>query len=151
MQVILLKKVPNLGALGEKVAVRPGYGRNFLIPGGYAAPATEANLKAFEERRAELEREAAAAAALAEEQKVVLEGLSVTIARKSGDEGRLFGSVGTADIAIAAAASEAGVKIERHQVRLPNGPLRAVGQYEIAVHLHADVQSNLKIEIVSES
>jgi large subunit ribosomal protein L9 len=149
MQVILLKKVPNLGALGEKVAVRPGYGRNFLIPGGYAAPATEANLKAFEERRAELEREAAAAAALAEEQKVVMEGLSVTIARKSGDEGRLFGSVGTADIA--AAASEAGVKIERHQVRLPNGPLRAVGQYEIAVHLHADVQGNLKIEIVSES
>ncbi|HSQ06198.1 MAG TPA: 50S ribosomal protein L9 [Chromatiaceae bacterium] len=149
MQVILLKKVPNLGALGEKVAVRPGYGRNFLIPGGYAAPATEANLKAFEERRAELEGEAAAAAALAEEQKVVMEGLSVTIARKSGDEGRLFGSVGTADIA--AAASEAGVKIERHQVRLPNGPLRAVGQYEIAVHLHADVQGNLKIEIVSES
>lgn len=149
MQVILLKKVPNLGALGEKVAVRPGYGRNFLIPGGYAAPATEANLKAFEERRAELEREAAAAAALAEEQKVVMEGLSVTIARKSGDEGRLFGSVGTADIA--AAASEAGVKIERHQVRLPNGPLRAVGQYEIAVHLHADVQGNLKVEIVSES
>ena len=149
MQVILLKKVPNLGALGEKVAVRPGYGRNFLIPGGYAAPATEANLKAFEERRAELEREAAAAAARAEEQKVVMEGLSVTIARKSGDEGRLFGSVGTADIA--AAASEAGVEIERHQVRLPNGPLRAVGQYEIAVHLHADVQGNLKIEIVSES
>jgi len=149
MQVILLKKVPNLGALGEKVAVRPGYGRNFLIPGGYAAPATEANLKAFEERRAELEREAAAAAALAEEQKVVMEGLSVTIARKSGDEGRLFGSVGTADIA--AAASEAGVQIERHQVRLPNGPLRAVGQYEIPVHLHADVQGNLKVEIVSES
>jgi len=149
MQVILLKKVPNLGALGEKVVVRPGYGRNFLIPGGYAAPATEANLKAFEERRAELEREAAAAAALAEEQKVVMEGLSVTIARKSGDEGRLFGSVGTADIA--AAASEAGVQIERHQVRLPNGPLRAVGQYEIPVHLHADVQGNLKVEIVSES
>jgi len=149
MQVILLKKVPNLGVLGEKVAVRPGYGRNFLIPGGYAAPATEANLKAFEERRAELEREAAAAAALAEEQKVVMEGLSVTIARKSGDEGRLFGSVGTADIA--AAASEAGVQIERHQVRLPNGPLRAVGQYEIPVHLHADVQGNLKVEIVSES
>jgi len=149
MQVILLKKVPNLGALGEKVAVRPVYGRNFLIPGGYAAPATEANLKAFEERRAELEREAAAAAARAEEQKVVMEGLSVTIARKSGDEGRLFGSVGTADIA--AAASEAGIEIERHQVRLPTGPLRAVGQYEIAVHLHADVQGNLKIEIVSES
>jgi large subunit ribosomal protein L9 len=149
MQVILLKKVPNLGSLGEKVAVRPGYGRNFLIPGGYAAPATEANLKAFEERRAELEREAAAAAARAEEQKVVMEGLSVTIARKSGDEGRLFGSVGTGDIATA--AQEAGLVIERSQVRLPSGPLRAVGQYEIVVHLHADVQGNLKVEIVSES
>jgi len=149
MQVILLKKVPNLGSLGEKVAVRPGYGRNFLIPGGYAAPATEANLKAFEERRAELEREAAAAAARAEEQKVVMEGMSVTIARKSGDEGRLFGSVGTGDIATA--AQEAGLVIERSQVRLPSGPLRAVGQYEIVVHLHADVQGNLKVEIVSES
>jgi large subunit ribosomal protein L9 len=149
MQVILLKKVPNLGALGEKVAVRPGYGRNFLIPGGYAAPATEANLKAFEERRAEHEREAAAAAARAEEQKVVMEGLSVTIARKSGDEGRLFGSVGTGDIA--SAAQEAGLVIERSQIRLPSGPLRAVGQYEVLVHLHADVQGNLKVEIVSES
>lgn len=149
MQVILLKKVPNLGALGEKVAVRPGYGRNFLIPGGYAAPATEANLKAFEERRAELEREAAAAAARAEEQKVVMEALSVTIARKSGDEGRLFGSVGTSDIA--AAAQAVGLAIERSQVRLPSGPLRAVGQYEIVVHLHADVHGTLKVEIVSES
>ena len=149
MQVILLKKVPNLGSLGEKVVVRPGYGRNFLIPGGYAAPATEANLKAFEERRAELEREAAATAARAEEQKVVMEGMSVTIARKSGDEGRLFGSVGTGDIATA--AQEAGLVIERSQVRLPSGPLRAVGQYEIVVHLHADVQGNLKVEIVSES
>jgi large subunit ribosomal protein L9 len=149
MQVILLKKVPNLGALGEKVAVRPGYGRNFLIPGGYAAPATEANLKAFEERRAELEREAEQILAGAEEHKVRMEAISVTIARKSGDEGRLFGSVGVADIA--AAAREAGIEIERQQVRLPSGPLRTVGQYEVVVHLHADVQGNLKVEIVSES
>jgi large subunit ribosomal protein L9 len=149
MQVILLKKVPNLGTLGEKVAVRPGYGRNFLIPGGYAAPATEANLKAFEERRAELEREAEQTLAGAEEHKVRMEGISVTIARKSGDEGRLFGSVGTADIANAARA--AGIEIERHQVRLPSGPLRTVGQYEVLIHLHADVQGTLKVEIVSES
>ena len=149
MQVILLKKVPNLGALGEKVAVRPGYGRNFLIPGGYAAPATEANLKAFEERRAELERAAEQILAGAEEHKVRMEAISVTIARKSGDEGRLFGSVGVADIA--AAAREAGIEIERQQVRLPSGPLRTVGQYEVVVHLHADVQGNLKVEIVSES
>jgi large subunit ribosomal protein L9 len=149
MEVILLKKVPNLGALGEKVSVRPGYGRNYLIPRGIAASATEANLKAFEERRAELEREAEQALVRAEEHKVRLEAVSVSIARKSGDEGRLFGSVGTADIA--AAAREAGIEIEKHQVRLPIGPLRAVGHYDVVVHLHADVQGTLKVEVVSES
>jgi large subunit ribosomal protein L9 len=149
MEVILLKKVPNLGALGEKVSVRPGYGRNYLLPRGIAASATEANLKAFEERRAELEREAEQALVRAEEHKVRLEAVSVSIARKSGDEGRLFGSVGTADIA--AAAREAGIEIEKHQVRLPAGPLRAVGQYDVAIYLHADVQGTLKVEIVSES
>ncbi len=149
MEVILLKKVPNLGALGEKVSVRPGYGRNYLIPGGYAASATEANLKAFEERRAELEREAEAAVARAEEDKLRLDDLAVSIARKSGDEGRLFGSVGTGDIA--AAAREVGLVIEKHQVRLPSGPLRTVGHYEIAIHLHADVVGTLKVEVVPES
>ena len=149
MEVILLKKVPNLGTLGEKVSVRPGYGRNFLIPGGYAASATEANLKAFEERRAELEREAEAAVARAEEDKLRLDDLAVSIARKSGDEGRLFGSVGTGDIA--AAAREVGLVIEKHQVRLPNGPLRTVGHYEVAIHLHADVVGTLKVEVVPES
>jgi large subunit ribosomal protein L9 len=148
MEVILLKKVPNLGGLGEKVAVRPGYGRNFLIPGGFAAPATPANLEAFEARRAELEREAEQALAGAEEDKVRLEALSVSIARKSGDEGRLFGSVGTGDIA--AAASEAGVAVAKHQVRLPEGPLRAVGHYEVTIHLHADVLGTLKVEVVPE-
>jgi len=149
MEVILLKKVQNLGALGEKVSVRSGYGRNYLIPQGYAASATEANLKAFDERRAELEREAEQTLVRAEEHKVRLEGLSVTIARKSGDEGRLFGSVGTGDIAVA--ARESGIEIEKHQVRLPAGPLRAVGHYEVAIHLHADVQGTLKVEIVPES
>jgi large subunit ribosomal protein L9 len=149
MEVILLKKVQNLGALGEKVSVRSGYGRNYLIPQGYAASATEANLKAFDERRAELEREAEQTLVRAEEHKVRLEGLSVTIARKSGDEGRLFGSVGTGDIAVA--ARESGIEIEKYQVRLPAGPLRAVGHYEVAIHLHADVQGTLKVEIVPES
>jgi large subunit ribosomal protein L9 len=149
MEVILLKKVTNLGGLGEKVSVRPGYGRNYLIPGGYAASATEANLKAFEERRAELEREAEQVLLRAEEHKARLEGLSVSIARKSGDEGRLFGSVGTGDIAVAARA--AGIEIDKSQVRLPAGPLRTVGQYDVAIHLHADVQGTLKVEIVSES
>jgi len=149
MEVILLKKVQNLGALGEKVSVRSGYGRNYLIPQGYAASATEANLKAFDERRAELEREAEQTLVRAEEHKVRLEGLSVTIARKSGDEGRLFGSVGTGDIAVA--DRESGIEIEKHQVRLPTGPLRAVGHYEVAIHLHADVQGTLKVEIVPES
>jgi large subunit ribosomal protein L9 len=148
MEVILLKKVPNLGGLGEKVSVRPGYGRNFLIPGGYAASATEANLKAFEDRRAELEREAETALARAEEQKLRLDDLSVSIARKSGDEGRLFGSVGAGDIA--AAATQAGIEVGKHQVRLPAGPLRTVGHYEIAIHLHADVVGSLKVEVVPE-
>lgn len=148
MEVILLKKVPNLGSLGEKVVVRPGYGRNYLIPGGHAAAATPANLEAFEARRAELEREAEAVLATAEEDKVRLEELSVSIARKSGDEGRLFGSVGTGDIA--AAASEAGVAVAKHQVRLPEGPLRAVGHYEVAIHLHPDVLGTLKVEVVPE-
>jgi large subunit ribosomal protein L9 len=148
MEVILLKKVQSLGGLGEKVSVRPGYGRNYLIPRGYAASATPANLKAFEERRAELEREAEQAIARAEEYKARLDELSVSIARKSGDEGRLFGSVGTADIA--AATREAGVEIEKHQVRLSAGPLRTVGHHEVAIHLHADVQGTLKVEIVPE-
>jgi large subunit ribosomal protein L9 len=149
MEVILLKKVPNVGALGEKVSVRPGYGRNYLIPKGYAAPATEANLNAFKERRVELEREAEQSLTRAEEHKVRLEGLSVSIARRSGEEGRLFGSVGTGDIA--AAAREAGVEVEKHQVRLPTGPLRSVGHYDVVIHLHADVQGTLKVEIVPEA
>lgn len=148
MEVILLKKVDNLGELGDKVSVRPGYGRNFLIPQGYAAPATKANLEAFEARRAELERQAAATLAEAQQRKAQLEGLRITIARKAGDEGRLFGSVGTADIADA--VTEAGVALERHEVRLPEGTLRAVGDYEVDLHLHADVDAKLNLEIVAE-
>ena len=146
MDVILLKKVGGLGELGDKVAVRPGYGRNYLIPQGYAAPATPENLKAFEERRAELEREAAEALAAAEARKERLADLSVSIARKAGDEGRLFGSVGTADIA--AAITEAGVEVEKSEVRLPSGPLRNVGEYEIDLHLHSDVGTTVRVEVI---
>jgi len=146
VDVILLKKVGGLGELGDKVAVRPGYGRNYLIPQGYAAPATPENLKAFEERRAELEREAAEALAAAEARKERLADLSVSIARKAGDEGRLFGSVGTADIA--AAITEAGVEVEKSEVRLPSGPLRNVGEYEIDLHLHSDVGTTVRVEVI---
>jgi len=146
VDIILLKKVGGLGDLGDKVSVRPGYGRNFLIPTGCAAPATESNLKAFEERRAELEAQAAAALAEAENRKSRLDGLSVTIARKAGDEGRLFGSVGTADIALAIA--DAGVNVEKSEVRLPAGPFRAIGEHEVELHLHSDVNVSVRIEVV---
>jgi len=146
VDIILLKKVGGLGDLGDKVSVRPGYGRNFLIPTGCAAPATESNLKAFEERRAELEAQAAAALAEAENRKSCLDGLSVTIARKAGDEGRLFGSVGTADIALA--ITDAGVNVEKSEVRLPAGPFRAIGEHEVELHLHSDVNVSVRIEVV---
>jgi len=148
VEVILLKKVGHLGDLGEKVAVRSGYGRNFLIPSGYAVPATEANLKAFEERRAELEKEATEALAAAELRRAKLDGLTVTVARKAGDEGKLFGSVGTQDIADAIAAM--GSELEKQEVRLPDGPFRAAGEYEVTLHLHADVDASIKLEVIPE-
>jgi len=146
VDVILLKKVGGLGELGDKVAVRPGYGRNYLIPQGFAAPATPDNLKAFEERRAELEREAAEALTAAEARKEQLADMTVRIARKAGDEGRLFGSVGTADIA--AAVTEAGVEVHKSEVRLPTGPLRNVGEFDIDLHLHSDVDTTVRVEII---
>jgi len=147
VDVILMKKVRGLGDLGDKVAVRPGYGRNYLIPFGVAKPATEENLKQFEQRRAELEREAADALAQAEARKEQLEGLSVRIPRKAGEQGRLFGSVGTADVA--AAVSEAGVEVDKREVRLPSGPFRAVGDYEVELRLHSDVDALVRIEVIA--
>jgi len=146
VDVILLKKVSGLGDLGDKVAVRAGYGRNFLIPTGCAAPATAKNLQAFEERRAELEAQAAAVLAEAEARKGRLEGISVTIARKAGDEGRLFGSIGTGDIA--EAITGAGVEVAKGEVRLPSGPFRAIGEHDVELHLHSDVDVTVRIEIV---
>ncbi|MFD2113086.1 50S ribosomal protein L9 [Thiorhodococcus fuscus] len=146
MEVILLKNVGNLGVLGDKVKVRSGYGRNYLLPGGFAVAATPENLEAFEARRAELEREAAELLAAAEARKARLEGVRLTVARKAGDEGRLFGSVGTADIA--QAAVEAGFELDKSEVRLPNGAFRTVGEYDVVLHLHVDVDVEIKVDVV---
>lgn len=148
MEVILLQKVENLGNLGDKVKVRPGFGRNYLIPNGKAKPATAENIKEFEARRAELERLAAEAVAAAESRKAQLEGLEVTITSRAGEEGKLFGSIGTADVA--EAVTKAGVPVTRQEVRMPQGPIRAVGEYEIALHLHTDVDASVKIIVAAE-
>lgn len=148
MDVILLEKVDNLGNLGDKVAVRPGYGRNFLIPKGRAVAATPENLKAFEARRAELEQQAAERLASASARKGKLDGLAITIKHRAGDEGKLFGSVGTSDIADAVEAL--GVALEKSEIRLPQGALRVAGEHDVNVHLHADVNATLKLTIVGE-
>lgn len=148
MDVILLKKVDNLGNLGDRVQVRSGYGRNYLIPSGHAVPATEENIKAFEERRAELEQQADEFLAAAQARKAQLEQLTIAIARKAGDEGRLFGSVGAGDIA--KAVQESGVELGKNEVRLPQGPYRAVGEYEVELHLHSDVNATLRLEVIPE-
>jgi large subunit ribosomal protein L9 len=148
MEVILLEKIENLGVMGDKVNVKPGYGRNFLIPKGKAAPATEANIAAFEARRAELEKAAAESLAAAEARRDRLAEMHVTISAKAGDEGKLFGSIGTADIADAISA--AGATVERHEVRLPTGAFRQVGDYDVELHLHADVNTTIKLTIAAE-
>ena len=148
MEVILLEKVANLGTLGTKVNVKPGYGRNFLIPQGKAVPATKVNLEAFEARRAELERQEAETLAAAQARAEQLATLAVVIAAKSGDEGKLFGSVGTRDIAEAVTA--AGVAVNKLEVRLPNGALRNTGEYKIALQLHSDVMAEVAVTIVAE-
>jgi|SRR5690554_1723593 len=148
MEVILLEKVANLGTLGDKVKVKAGYGRNFLLPYGKAVPATEVNLKAFEERRAELEKAAAEKLSVAQARAEALEGVSFTIGSKAGDEGKLFGSIGVRDIADAITAS--GTEVDRSEVRLPEGPLRAIGEYDVDLQLHSDVEVTIKLTIVAE-
>lgn len=145
MEVILLEKVDNLGGLGDKVTVKSGYGRNYLIPQSKAVSATKSNVEAFEARRAELEKQAAETLAAAEARKTQLEGITATVSRKAGDEGRLFGSVGTVDIAEAAVA--AGAELQKKEVRLPDGPFHSVGEFEVQIHLHSDVNATLKLVI----
>lgn len=147
MQIILLEKVANLGDLGDVVKVKDGYGRNFLIPQGKAKRATEANLKEFEARRAELEAKQAVILADAKVRAEKLEGAVVTIEQKAGVDGRLFGSVTSIDIAEAVTAS--GVEVKRHEVRLPNGALKAIGEYELEIALHHDVVTPVKIVVVA--
>lgn len=148
MEVILLEKVANLGSLGDKVKVKAGYGRNFLLPYGKAVAATAENLKAFEERRAELEKAAAEKLAAAQARAEALEGASVTITSKAGEEGKLFGSIGVRDIADAVTAG--GTEVEKSEVRLPEGPLRVTGEYDIELQLHSDVTAVIKLVVVAE-
>ncbi|HKK55297.1 50S ribosomal protein L9 [Marinobacter sp.] len=148
MDVILLEKVANLGSLGDKVKVKAGYGRNFLLPYGKAVPATADNLKAFEERRAELEKAAAERLTEAQARAEALSGASVTITSKAGEEGKLFGSIGVRDIADAITAT--GTEVEKSEVRLPEGPLRLVGEYEIELQLHSDVTTTINLAVVAE-
>jgi len=148
MNVILLEKVGKLGSLGDKVTVKSGYGRNFLIPQGKAVPANDANVAEFETRRAELEKAAAEKLAAAEVRAEKLNELDVTIVSKAGDEGKLFGSIGTRDIADAISA--AGVEVVKSEVKLPEGSLRSVGDFEISVQLHSDVTAIVKLAVVAE-
>jgi len=148
VNVILLQKVANLGNIGDRVKVRSGYGRNFLLPQGKATLATPENIARFEARRAELERAAREHLESAGERAAAMKDFKLTIPAKAGTEGKLFGSIGTADIA--EACNKAGFKIERSEVRLPSGPLRMLGEHVVSLHLHADVDVPLAVAIVPE-
>ena len=148
MEIILLEKIANLGAMGEKVNVKPGYGRNYLIPQGKATPATADNIAEYEARRADLEKAAAEALAAAEARRDALLEKVITIMSKAGDEGKLFGSIGTADIA--SVVSEQLVAVERNEVRLPDGAFRTIGEHEVQIQLHTDVNVVVKLIIEAE-
>jgi len=149
MELILLQKVTNLGNLGDKVSVKPGYGRNFLVPQGKAVPATASNVAEFEAKRAEYEAKANAIHADAESRKEKLEGQVVTIKANASTEGKLFGSVGPRDIAEAFTA--AGFPLEKNEVTLGEGPLRRTGEFDIEVRLHADVHTTVKVVVEAEA
>ena len=149
MEVILLENISNLGNLGDKVDVKSGFGRNYLIPQGKAVPATEDAVAQFEARRAELEASAAEALAAAEARGAELNALQlITIAANAGEEGKLFGSIGTRDIADAVIA--AGVEIDKAEVRLPEGALREVGEYEVDIQVHGEVTATIAVAVVPE-
>jgi len=148
MQLILLQKVKNLGNLGDKVKVKPGYGRNFLVPQGKAVPATETSIAEFEKRRAEYEAKANNVLGAAETRKAALEGAAVTIKANASPEGKLFGSVGPRDIA--EAFSAACHPLEKSEVIMGEGPVRHTGEFEIHVHLHADVHTTVKVTVAAE-
>ncbi|PXV56188.1 LSU ribosomal protein L9P [Dyella jiangningensis] len=148
MELILLEKVRNLGNLGDKVKVKPGYGRNYLLPQGKAVPVTAANLEAFEKRRAEYEAKAAAQLSGAEGRKAKLEGASVTLTVNASPEGKLYGSVGPREIAEALQA--AGFDVHKNEVIQGEGPIRHTGEFDAVIALHADVQTQVKVIVVGE-
>lgn len=149
MQVILLEKIRKLGDLGEKVKVKQGFGRNFLIPQGKAVSATPDNIARFEARRAELEKAHGEALAIATARAEKLNQLVITLYCKAGTEGKLYGSVGTVDIAEAIAKE--GCELHKHEVKLPDGPFRMIGEYDVSLNLHADVDAHIKLIIVPEA
>ena len=148
MQIILLEKVANLGTLGDIVKVKAGYARNFLIPSGKAKRATEANKAEFEQRRAELEKAANEILSTTQERASKLEGLMVQVTQKAGVDGRLFGSVTNYDIS--EALKEKGFEVPKAAVRLPEGPLKHIGEYEITLDLHTDVKAHIKVTVAAE-
>lgn len=150
MEVILLERIRNLGALGQKVKVKPGFGRNYLVPHGKAVYATPANIIKFEARRAEFEKVEAEHLQAAQAKSAALKALEmVVIASKAGEEGKLFGSIGTRDIADA--ITKAGIEVAKSDIHLPMGALRQVGEYDIEVELHSDVETIIKISVVAEA
>lgn len=148
MEVILLQKVANLGNIGDRVKVKSGYGRNFLLPTGKATLATASNVKKFEAQRVELEKKAAAEFADAETRAIALKDYRLTITAKAGSEGKLFGSIGTADVA--EAMTKDGHKVERSEVRMPQGPIRMVGEHPLTIHLHTDVNVDVVVVVAAE-
>ncbi|MEA2120000.1 50S ribosomal protein L9 [Halovibrio sp. HP20-50] len=148
MEVILLDNIGKLGGLGDKVTVKPGYGRNYLVPYGLAVPATKDNVEAFEAQRAELEAQAAERKAEAQARAEQLNDIELSLVSKAGDEGKLFGSIGPRDLADA--ISSAGIDIAKSEVRMPNGPIRQTGEYDIAIHLHAEVDAAVRVVVVAE-
>lgn len=148
MEIILLERVGKLGNLGDQVTVKSGYGRNYLIPFGKAVPATKTNIADFEARRADLEAVAAEKLSAAEARAEKIAAFTLNIEANAGDEGKLFGSIGPRDIA--EAVTEAGIEVSKSEVRLPEGPIRNVGEYEVAVQLHSDVTATLNVTVVAE-
>jgi large subunit ribosomal protein L9 len=148
MEIILLEKVDNVGGIGDLVKVKSGYARNYLIPQGKATLATPENKAKFEARRAELEARAATELASAQTRAKQLEGQVIRIRAQAGSEGKLFGSIGTVDIA--EAFEKLGIEVERSEVRLPEGPLRVAGEHHVELHLHADVNVDLTVIVEAE-
>ena len=148
MEVILLDNIGKLGGLGDKVTVKPGYGRNYLVPYGLAVPATKDNVEAFEAQRAELEAQAAERKAVAEARAAQLAEIELSLVAKSGDEGKLFGSIGPRDLADALV--QAGIDVAKSEVRMPEGPIRQTGEYDIDLNLHAEVNATVRVVVVGE-